>query len=148
MAKKKEKLFKDLANTWCRLAPSGIQGVGVFAIRDIPKGIHPFLWGTEDWICVNKEELADIPPEVFGLIKTYCIFKEGKYWLPKYGFKMWDMVTFLNHSKKSNVVSIRDGEDFVTIKPIRKGEELFVNYNDIDDDHQTYYDRPHGSKRR
>jgi hypothetical protein len=28
----------------CRLGVSGVHGVGVFAVRQIPKGTHPFPW--------------------------------------------------------------------------------------------------------
>jgi hypothetical protein len=135
----KKMILKDLMNTWCRLAPSGVQGVGVFAIRDIPEGTHPFSPGLEDWIGMNSDELKDIPPEVYDLIKTYCIFQDNLYYLPKYGFKLWDMVVFLNHSKNPNIVSINDGEDFITTRPIAKGEEVLIDYNTIDEDVADYY---------
>jgi len=48
---KKEVILKKLENTYCRLQPSMISGVGVFAIRDIPQGINPFQGAQEpEWI--------------------------------------------------------------------------------------------------
>ena len=104
----KNELLKDLTNTWCKLASSGVHGVGVFAIRNIPKGAHPFAIGTDDWIDIEKEELKKLPKEVFELVKTYCLADGSTYALPKYGFKIWDMVVFLNHSKNPNII-LKDG---------------------------------------
>ena len=134
----KRALLKDLANTWCKIAPSKIQGVGVFAIRNIPKGTHPFAIGQDDWIDVDKKELKNIPKEVRSLIDTYCLSIKNKYTLPHYGFKIWDMVVFLNHSKHPNVISIDDGNDFETIKPIKMGDELLIDYNTLDDSVENY----------
>jgi hypothetical protein len=35
-------LRRVLADCYCRLQPSRIHGIGVFAIRDIPNGRNPF----------------------------------------------------------------------------------------------------------
>jgi len=40
--KRAEFLRRVLTNCYCRLAPSPIHGIGVFAIRDIPRGWKPF----------------------------------------------------------------------------------------------------------
>ncbi len=135
----KRKLLEDLQNTWCKLAPSHIQGVGVFAIRDIPKGTHPFTIGKDDWIDISKKDLRNVPREVLDLIETYCTFQNGMYNIPAYGFKIWDMVDFLNHSKNPNVISVDNGEDFVTIRKIKKGGELLIDYNAIDEHPKNYY---------
>jgi len=44
-----------------------------------------------------------------------------------------DLGTFVNHSKKNNLILKQKGEKFVyvTKKQIKKGEELFLNYNDF-----------------
>jgi hypothetical protein len=135
----KTAFLKDLADTWCKLAPSQIEGVGVFAIRDIPVGTHPFSMGKDDWVDMTESEVKSVPPGVLELIKIYCTFENGLYNLPKYGFKLWDTVDFLNHSKEPNVISIEHGEDFVTTKRIKKGEELLIDYVTIDEDVADYY---------
>ena len=127
----KKDFLKSLEDTWCRLAPSSIEGVGVFAIRDIPVGTHPFCVGKDDWVPVTEAELGGASPEVLALIKNYCVFTNGSYSLPRYGFKLWDTVDFLNHDKNANIISVDDGEDFVTIKPIKQGEELLIDYDTI-----------------
>ena len=42
MLNDKNELLKVLGKTYCRLMPSKLGGVGVFAIRDIAKGTNPF----------------------------------------------------------------------------------------------------------
>lgn len=140
----KEKLLDELKDTWICLAESPIQGVGVFAIKDIPKGCRDmFLIGNDDFIEVDKEELSDVPLEVMELIDRYCIFDKtetgGKYWIPNYGFKIVDLVNYLNHSKRPNIVSINNGEYFEAIRDIKKGEELLIDYDEITDDAEENY---------
>ena len=37
----KYKLLENLENTYCIIGNSKVQGIGIIAIRDIPKGIDP-----------------------------------------------------------------------------------------------------------
>ena len=46
---KRKRLLGNLKNTYCRLKPSNIEGVGVFAIRDIPQGVNP-LPESNEWL--------------------------------------------------------------------------------------------------
>ena len=43
MAITKKEILNNLKNTYCRLKASKIQGVGIFAVREIPKGKNPFF---------------------------------------------------------------------------------------------------------
>ena len=127
----KELLLHELGyNTYCILKRSNVSGVGVFAIRDIPAGVIPFEPDVEDWVDIEEEEFNKLPEEVRELIITYCIKKNGKWSVPEYGFKVWDMVNFLNHSDEPNI----DAEDFKALIDIKKGEELFMDYNDLSDE--------------
>ncbi len=56
---KKEALLKQLqSQTYVMIKPSSLHGIGVFAIRDIPKGTKDiFSEGFGDWIKVSKEEV-------------------------------------------------------------------------------------------
>ncbi len=67
------------------------------------------------------------------MVETYCLFDEEFYYLPDYGFKVMDIVIFLNHAETPNVKSINDGEDFETLREINAGEELFIDYGEIVD---------------
>jgi SET domain-containing protein len=129
----KEALLKELANsTYVMIKPSPLHGIGVFAIRDIPKGTsNIFSKGVGDWIKVSKEEVEALPQHSKDLIENHCLFDEDHYFIPDYGFKLVDLVIYLNHSETPNVISLNDGEEFEAIRDIAIGEELLVDYGTI-----------------
>lgn len=132
---KKQLLLKDLQqDTYVMIQPSKVHGIGVFAIRAIPKGTkNLFSKGFGDWIKVTKEEVDQLPQHSKDLIENHCLFDDECYYVPEYGFKMVDLVIYLNHSETPNVISINDGEYFEAIRDIQQGEELFVDYGTIVD---------------
>jgi hypothetical protein len=65
------------------------------------------------------------------LIENHCLFDEDHYFIPDYGFKLVDLVIYLNHSETPNVISLNDGEEFEAIRDIASGEELLVDYGTI-----------------
>jgi SET domain-containing protein len=114
------------------IKPSPLHGIGVFAIRDIPKGTQNiFSKGVGDWIKVSKEEVEALPQHSKDLIENHCLFDEDHYFIPDYGFKLVDLVIYLNHSETPNVISLNDGEEFEAIRDIASGEELLVDYGTI-----------------
>ena len=129
----KEALLKELAaSTYVMIKPSPLHGIGVFAIRDIPKGTsNIFSKGVGDWIKVSKEEVDALPQHSKDLIDNHCLFDEDFYFIPDYGFKLVDLVIYLNHSDTPNVISLNDGEEFEAIRDIANGEELLVDYGTI-----------------
>ena len=131
----KEQLLQELSKeTFVMIRPSGIHGLGVFAIKDIPQGKRGiFSTGIGEWIPVSKKEIATLPQHAIDLVENYCLYDEENYFLPDYGFKVMDLVNFLNHSDSPNIISINDGEDFETTRKILKDEELLINYGEIVD---------------
>ena len=129
----KEALLKELANsTYVMIKPSPLHGIGVFAIRDIPKGTkNIFSKGVGDWIKVSKEEVDALPQHSKDLIENHCLFDEDFYFIPDYGFKLVDLVIYLNHSETPKVISLNEGEEFEAIRDIANGEELLVDYGTI-----------------
>jgi SET domain-containing protein len=129
----KEELLNELANEiWVALKPSPVHGIGVFAIRDIPKGCRTiFSKNVGEWIKLPVNDVEKLPLHSRSLIETYCLYDDEHYYVPDYGFKIMDMVNYLNHSSSPNVVSVNDGEYFEATRDIKEGEELFVNYNHI-----------------
>ena len=129
----KAALLKQLAEaTYVMIKASPVHGIGVFAIRDIPKGTQDiFSQGVGEWIEVSKEEVEALPKHSRDLVENHCLFDEQSYFIPDYGFKLVDLVIYLNHSDTPNVVSINDGERFEAIRDIVVGEELFVDYGSI-----------------
>ena len=71
----KSELLADLNNhTYVMIKPSPLHGIGVFAIRDIPKGTRNiFSKGIGEWIQVSKEEVNALPQHSKDLIENHCL---------------------------------------------------------------------------
>lgn len=139
MNNKKKKILESIKNTYCRLRPSGIEGVGVFAVRNIPKGKDPFLGISGGrWHKFHIKELSRIDKEVKKMIDDFFVIeKDGYVYLPEGGLNGIDISFFLNNSDKPNLKIVGDGKDealyFRTLRNIKKGEELSVSYSTYDD---------------
>jgi SET domain-containing protein len=135
-----KKLLAQLQiETYIMLKSSPVHGIGVFAIRDIPKGCREiFSKGMGEWIKVPIKEVEALPDHSRLLIETYCLFDEENYFVPEYGFKMIDPVIYLNHSSSPNIISISDGEEFEALVDIAAGQELVVNYGHLVDGMESY----------
>jgi len=102
---KKDKLLKDLHHhTFAMLKPSPLHGIGVFAVTAIKKGEQKIFSSHE---------------------------AETHYYIPEYGFKVFDLAVYLNHSEQPNLISINDGEFFEAVRDIEAGEELLIDYGTI-----------------
>jgi SET domain-containing protein len=131
----KEALLKDLhQDTYVMIKPSPLHGIGVFAIRDIPKGTRNlFSQGVGEWIKLTIAEVEALPKHSRDLVENHCLFDEDYYYVPDYGFKLVDLVVYLNHSDTPNVISINEGEYFEATRDIAAGEELLLDYGTIVD---------------
>ncbi len=129
----KEELLKELsAETYVALKPSAVHGIGVFAITDIPKGCRNlFSKNVGNWIKLPIADVEKLPGHSRSLIETYCLYDEENYFVPDYGFKVMDLVNYLNHSSAPNIISVNDGEYFEAVVNIPAGSELMINYGDI-----------------
>ena len=129
----KEELLREVSQqTYVALKPSAVHGIGVFAITDIPKGCpHLFSKNIDNWIKLPIADVEKLPQHSRSLIETYCLYDEEYYFVPDYGFKVMDLVNYLNHSSSPNVVSVNDGEYFEALVDIPAGTELLINYGDI-----------------
>ena len=129
-------LLAELSNnTFVMIRPSPIEGIGVFAIRDIPTGCRSMfsapLADKDEWLKIPRKEIDALPAHSKQLIETYCLYDDDHYFVPEYGFKKMDLVNFLNHSDEPNVISINDGEYFEAVRDIQYGEELVIDYGEI-----------------
>lgn len=121
--------FKEyLENTvWCTLKPSPLEGIGVFAIRDIPKGtritdhtIHNI--NDTPLFTMELEEFNKIIPEIKQLILDRNIFTKEKpltFYSPN---SEYCLTSFLNHSDTPN------SHLEVTLRDIKAGEEITIGY--------------------
>ncbi|MDP4265395.1 MAG: SET domain-containing protein [Bacteroidota bacterium] len=127
-----KELLSDLVETFLVLRPSPIHGIGVFAIRDIPRGTRAmFSKDNGEWIKLPIKEIQLLPDYSQELIKSYCVFDNDFYYVEKYAFKKMDLANFLNHSENPNIIPINDGEFFEAISDIRPGDELLINYSEL-----------------
>ena len=129
----KEELLRELSSeTFVALKPSTVHGIGVFAITDIPKGCRAIFSRNEgNWIRLPIHEVEKLPVHSRSLVETYCLYDDEDYFVPDYGFKIMDLVNYLNHSSAPNIISVNDGEYFEAIVDIPAGSELFVDYGEI-----------------
>ena len=129
----KEDILKELRDeTYACLKASPIHGIGVFALRDIPKGCRTiFSKNVGEWIKLPIAEVEKLPAHSKNFVETYCLFDEENYFVPDYGFKVMDIVNYLNHSSTPNLVSVNDGETYEAIVDIPEGTELLINYGDV-----------------
>lgn len=144
---KKEILIENIKNeTLCKVGCSEIHGVGVFAIRDIPKGVELFKTcnkkaeadGVND---LTEEELESFDSNTVKLIKQYFAKSHlGTYCLPEEGINMLFWGYYINHSSMPNLSFKTEGEDregyvkFVANKDIKEGEELTEDYTLLSQD--------------
>lgn len=127
----KKQFLKSLSDVYCRLAVTQ-HGVGVVAIRAIPKGVDPFKRCDPfgDVLKLPQAELedSDAPREAKQMVRDFCALQDGVYFVPDYGMDAIDKSYFLNHSDKPNMVAKDGGEVFVAARRIKKGEELVADY--------------------
>ena len=133
---KAELLAELSSNTYVMLKPSPIEGIGVFAIADIPKGCRTMFGkpdAADEWITITKKEIESLPAHIQFLVGNYCLYDEEHYFVPAYGFKKMDLALFINHADTPNIISVNDGDYFEAIRDIKAGEELVVDYGEIVD---------------
>jgi hypothetical protein len=117
-------------HSFTRLRPSKIHGVGVFAIRDIPKGTNIFGDDRSEMVWIKNSEIEGKGGEIRRLYDDFCVIKNGKYGCPK-GFNNLTVSWYINEpaaGQRSNVVCCGK-YDFVAARDIRAGEELTVDYS-------------------
>mgnify|MGYP003339610174 FL=1 len=126
----KKRILKHLTQeVFCRLGLSKTHGVGVFALRAIPKGSNPLVsWLDSQEIAFTQKELEAIPKEVKKQIALFCYYDTKKTLVPKIGLNAMTMGIYLNHSKKPNIELKKSGQ-FKTLRAIKRGEELLLDYD-------------------
>ncbi|MBX9765584.1 SET domain-containing protein [Patescibacteria group bacterium] len=131
MKMNKKKFLASLKEVYCRPGRTKY-GVGVIAIRDIPKGVNPFKncdpFGDILKIPEKEFESFPAPEEVKDLVRDFCVLQDGYYFVPDYGIDAADKSFFINHSRKPNLRVLKGGEEFVAARRIKKGEELTSDY--------------------
>lgn len=135
----KNKLLDHLQNDiYCRLGVSKIAGIGVFAIKTIPKGVNPFKILAKDndkIIELNDDDIKNLNKNVKKIVNDF--FGQG-YKIKKYdvlasGPNNINISYYLNHSNEPNldIVEIEGSNylGFVANQIIKEGEELTIDYS-------------------
>ncbi|CAM9415494.1 unnamed protein product, partial [Choristocarpus tenellus] len=129
----KEEAIHNLCNSYVKLAPSKVEGVGVFALRDIPEGAVVMRW---DWYryastSIESEELKRrVPSEVYDQLKHIWHVDRGDNVITPLDFTATvSYVNFLNHADEPNLRYWDSDNTYTAARDICCGEELCINYN-------------------
>jgi len=124
-------------NVYCRVGVSTVNGagVGLIAIRDIPKGVYPLRVlgsrsGCSSTVKIHYDDIysnSGIPKSVLKLVNDFMNCDENRMVdFSIMGINQIYLEYFLNHSSNPNVAFF-NGE-VKTIRKIKTGQELFVDY--------------------
>jgi SET domain-containing protein len=116
---------------YVRLKPSKIHGIGVFAIRDIPKGTYVFRGDDDEMVWVKASSISRLEKETKKLYSDFCVTRNGQYGCPS-NFNLLTLAWYLNDSDKPNMAADKN-YNFYSTRRIKKGEELTVNYDTYSD---------------
>ena len=135
----KNKLIDNLNKTYCRIMPSKLHGVGVFAVVDIPKDTNPFehtssKCGINKYTKIHKNDLSNVNKNIIKMLDDFLgVDEDGCYDIPSEGLNSLDINYYMNFSDKPNINITFDPKCkfavFKTNRNIKKGEELLINYN-------------------
>ena len=121
--------------TYTRLGVSTVHGVGVFAVRDIPRHTNPFPSrgrGRERLVGIRASDLVREPAHIQRAIRDFFPADgEGVHWVSAWGLNNLNVSFYLNHSDTPNVET--HGSDgpyvgFRTLRDVKAGEELCYSY--------------------
>ena len=107
-----------------RIAPSKIHGVGIVAIRDLPKGRKMYLDHLPEQYALPYSSFGKLFPEVRQiLLERWPLIVSGSAFMyPDARYQ-----AYCNHSDDPNYDAFND----VLLKDVKAGEELLENYKYI-----------------
>jgi hypothetical protein len=123
-------------NLYTRIKASS-KGVGLFAIRSIPKGTQLFVGDVGNTVRILVSTVNKISDaEVRRMYTDFCPVVDN-YFIAPIDFNQMTMSWYMNHSDAPNVTVVSDLQ-FVASKVIHVGEELTTNYTTFSDHALTY----------
>jgi hypothetical protein len=110
------------------VAPSTIEGVGVFAAEDVSEGA--LIWQLAPGLdrLIRKDEIGDLPPLFQSFAERYGYPYPHD---PGVLIVELDNGRFMNHSEHPNT-RFDDPDAGFAVRRIRAGEELTCNYSEFD----------------
>lgn len=71
---------------YCHLSVSPIHGIGVFAIKNIPKGVEPLRsLMTNDEVKFTHKEVSELPRSVQKEMRMFCYYDDKHFYVPRSG---------------------------------------------------------------
>ncbi len=140
----KKRIINNLEEeTFARLMPSKIHGIGVVAIRQIPADTDPFKLTCprkERVVTLSDEDIRFMPEEVKKLLTDFVGSDQKRhsigYDVPDYGMNGIDISFYLNHSDSPNLKMVPLTHSayigFRTKHVILSHEELTIDYNEYE----------------
>ena len=148
MTPDKLRLLSNLDNDiFVALGNSDVHGIGVIAVKDIPKGTNPFVTPyrpgfPEKIVDITEEEVDLMPEETQKLVRAFFVKSHGTYPVMWSGLNGINISFYMNHSGEPNMVAddnfgvnatarVKVGmvfTPFLTNRDISKGEELTWDY--------------------
>jgi hypothetical protein len=123
-------------NLYTRLGISS-KGLGVFAIREIPRSTRLFVGDVGATVRVPVSVVERIPDEEIRRMYTdFCPVIDGSFVAPV-DFNQMTMGWYLNHSDEPNV-RVMERLQFVTTRTVLLSEELTTDYTSFSDHALTY----------
>ncbi len=107
---------------------TGDAGVGVIAIRDIPKGTLVFAPDDDTTARVPAARITGLSSELHKLYTDFCTLEDNVYTCP-ISFNRLTVAWYLNDSETPNVEA-DESLRFRASRDIQAGEELFARYSD------------------
>jgi hypothetical protein len=121
---------------WVRLGVSAIEGIGVFAIRPIPKGTDMFANDRVPLTWVSRSDLeAAAPSEAErALYDDFGIRRGDTIGCPA-NFNNLTPGWYLNEPRAGEAPNVAAGPDFAfaALRDIAEGEELTIDYSGFSD---------------
>lgn len=108
----------------CYLAPSAIEGLGVFSHVDVPQGGLVWLYDPRFDVSYFKDDLASVPAHFREFLERYTYDHPTD---PERIVLDCDEGRFMNHSATPNV-DLTNPHRGIAARPIRAGEELTCDY--------------------
>ena len=121
-------------DVYVRLGLSPIHGIGVFAIRAIPKGTNIFANDAVELVWVDKAELeaADPTPEERRFYRDFGIHRDGRIGCPV-NFHNLTPGWYLNEPGPGQGANVSSDSlfNFTAARDIEEGEELTIHYREF-----------------
>lgn len=123
-----EPLLSILNDCYVQLKPSKVcNGVGIFALRTIPKNTVLFTDVEPDSNLITWESLEGIDEQVLQYLNSICNTSEKGVYLNRTVNNI-NVTYYVNHSEQPNLFHNKVLDKFITLIKIQPGQELLCTY--------------------